>query len=128
MRTRQRAIQDIMEVLDSDFLRALTERARLEILRVLLLHGASDVTSIASHLPQERSVISRHLKVLEDAGIVRVTPQGRQRIYSLDPMKFLATLEAITARVRAAVPDCCPLPPEPPPPPRVESRNKPRPR
>jgi DNA-binding transcriptional ArsR family regulator len=60
----------MMEVLNSAFLRALTEPARLELLRVLLLHGPADVATIASHLPQDRSVISRHLKVLEQAGVV----------------------------------------------------------
>ena len=67
MVSRERAATRIVELLDSPFLRALTEPARLEVLRVLILHGPADIGELASHLPQDRSVVSRHLKTLEDA-------------------------------------------------------------
>jgi DNA-binding transcriptional ArsR family regulator len=105
---RERAARKVIEILDSPFLQALAERARLEVLRVLLLHGASDVGQIASHLPQDRSVISRHLATLEEAGIVQCTKDGRRRIYRLDGVGFVTTFERILAETRAIVPACCP--------------------
>lgn len=80
MVSRARAAARIVEVLDSPVLRALAEPARLEVLRVLLLHGPADIGALASHLPQDRSVVSRHLKTLEDAGLVRAERDGRHRI------------------------------------------------
>jgi DNA-binding transcriptional ArsR family regulator len=98
----------MMEVLNSEFLRALSEPARLELLRVLLLHGPADVATIASHLPQDRSVISRHLKVLEQAGIVESQQDGRHRIYGINGASFIETLEAILGKTKSLASACCP--------------------
>lgn len=108
MTTRDKAAARMVEILDSPFLRTLTEPARLEILRVLLVSGPGDIASIAARLPQDRSVISRHLKTLEDAGIVRGEQKGRQRIYDLDGVNFITTLERILAETRALATICCP--------------------
>jgi DNA-binding transcriptional ArsR family regulator len=105
---RERAATAMMEVLNSEFLRALTEPARLELLRVLLLHGPADVATIASHLPQDRSVISRHLKVLEQAGIVESQQDGRHRIYGINGGSFIETLEAILGKTKSLASACCP--------------------
>lgn len=106
--SRERAATAMMEVLNSEFLRALTEPARLELLRVLLLHGPADVATIASHLPQDRSVISRHLKVLEQARIVASQQDGRHRIYGINGASFIETLESILGKTRALANACCP--------------------
>jgi DNA-binding transcriptional ArsR family regulator len=105
---RERAATAMMEVLNSEFLRALTEPARLELLRILLLHGPADVATIASHLPQDRSVISRHLKLLEQAGIVESQQDGRHRIYGIDGASFIETLEAILGKTKSLASACCP--------------------
>jgi DNA-binding transcriptional ArsR family regulator len=106
--SRDRAAARMVEILDSPFLRALTEPARLEVLRVLLLHGPADIGTIAERLPQDRSVISRHLKTLEDAGVVRGQREGRHRIYEIDGPAFVTTLEQILGEVRTAAAICCP--------------------
>jgi DNA-binding transcriptional ArsR family regulator len=43
---------------------------------------------IAAAFPISRPAISRHLRVLRDAGLVRDTPAGRHRLYELDPSRF----------------------------------------
>jgi DNA-binding transcriptional ArsR family regulator len=106
--SRERAAATMMQVLDSEFLRALTEPARLELMKVLLLHGPADIATLASHVPQDRSVVSRHLKVLEQAGIVQVQRQGRHRIYALDGAAFVNTLEHILTKTKALTSICCP--------------------
>ena len=95
-------------MLDSPFLRALTEPARLDLLRVLLLHGPANIGTLAAQLPQDRSVISRHLKVLEQAGIVHAESQGRERVYALDGPGFVGKLERILGQARALAACCCP--------------------
>jgi DNA-binding transcriptional ArsR family regulator len=109
MSPRERAAARIVELLDSPLLRALTEPARLEVLRVILVHGSSDIATIAEHLPQDRSVISRHLKTLEDAGILRRHREGRRVIYGIDG-SFVLQLERIVSEAKALAPACCPAP------------------
>lgn len=116
MTKRARAAEEMVALLDSPFLRALTEPARLEVLKALMLHGPADVSAIAAHLPQDRSVVSRHLKTLEEVGVVRSTrgtKDARQRVYAIDASGFVGTLEGMLERVRALTPVCCP-PAEPP--------------
>ena len=105
---REAASSGLVAALDSPFLRALTEPARLDLLRVLLAHGPANIGTLAGHLPQDRSVISRHLKVLEQAGIVRGVRQGRERVYALDGPAFIGTLERILEQAKALASCCCP--------------------
>jgi len=105
---RERAALALTDALDARLLTAIAEPARVEIVKFLLLHGASDATAIAAPLPIERSVVSRHLKILLDAGLLTVRKEGRRRIYDLDGPGFLARLEEMVARARALVALCCP--------------------
>mgnify|MGYP001948538976 CR=1 FL=1 len=48
-------------VLDTRFLKALTDPTRVQIVKKLILFGVCDVSTIAKGLSQDRSVVSRHL-------------------------------------------------------------------
>jgi DNA-binding transcriptional ArsR family regulator len=102
------AAEEIAALLDTPFLRALAEPARLDVLKVLLIHGSGDVASLAAHLPQDRSVISRHLQTLEEAGIVRSVRTGRHRHYQLEGSALVGRFEQLATRVRALAAICCP--------------------
>ncbi len=107
---QEQAANKLVQVLESPLLQALLEPARLEILRLLLVSGASDVGAIAAHLPQHRSVISRHLGVLREAGIVREarsSEDARLRIFQLDGVRFVQEFEEIVAQVRTLTVLCC---------------------
>ena len=108
MNARERAAARIVELFDTPLLRALSEPARLDVLRVLMIEGSSDIARIAEHLPQDRSVISRHLKTLQDAGIVRSHRDGRRVIYAIDGTRFISALEEIVAEAKSLAPKCCP--------------------
>jgi len=97
----------MVSILDSEFLRALTEPARLDLLKVLLIEGPADINTIAKSLPQDRSVISRHLKLMERVGIVKSTWEGRRCIYEVNGPHFIATLEGIMSEVHANSSLCC---------------------
>lgn len=80
----------------------------MDVLRsLILLGGVADITSVAAHVSQDRSVVSRHLKVLLDAGIVRVEKQGRSRIYAIQGREVVERFEHIVATLREGLPDCC---------------------
>jgi len=61
---------------------ALGDPTRREILR-LLSEGDKPVHEIAAALPISRPAVSRHLRLLKDAGLVREHAQGTRRIYHL---------------------------------------------
>ena len=100
--------KDLISALDSAFLRALTEPARLQILKLLLVRGPANIETLAGLLPQDRSVISRHLAVLHRAGMVGTERKGRDRIHSVDGPGIVAALERILAQAKAIMAGCCP--------------------
>jgi len=71
-------------VLDTRFLKALTDTTRVQIIKKLILLGTSDVGTIAAGLSQDRSVISRHLGTLEQARITTSRKIGRRVFHSID--------------------------------------------
>jgi DNA-binding transcriptional ArsR family regulator len=54
-------------------------RAIVELLR----DGARSVQELADGLPISRPAVSRHLRLLKDAGLVAEEPEGARRIYRL---------------------------------------------
>ena len=83
-----------------------TRRAIIERLRA----GALPVAAIAADMPISRPAVSQHLRVLSDAGLLTVTPQGNRRLYAIAPegvdglRQYLDTLwdDALAAYARAA--------------------------
>jgi DNA-binding transcriptional ArsR family regulator len=61
---------------------ALGDPNRREILR-LLSSGDKPVQEIAAAMPISRPAVSRHLRLLKDAGLVAEQPVGTRRIYHL---------------------------------------------
>jgi DNA-binding transcriptional ArsR family regulator len=94
--------------LDSAFFKALSEPARVELLKFLIVNGPADIETIAERFPQDRSVISRHLAALRDVGIVRCEKEGRQKLCSIDGQALVDKLEGILGNVRSAIARCCP--------------------
>jgi DNA-binding transcriptional ArsR family regulator len=60
---------------------AVGDTNRRRLLDLLLDTGESTPTKLANHLPLTRQAVSKHLAVLERAGLVNSTPQGRQMYY-----------------------------------------------
>src|SRR5919107_2689219 len=61
---------------------ALAEPSRRQILD-LLRDGERSVTDLVTHLDLSQPGVSKHLKVLRQAGLVQVRPQGKLRWYGL---------------------------------------------
>lgn len=63
---------------------ALADETRLEIIEVLSRRESS-VNDLVALFELSQPAISQHLKVLREAGLVRMRPDAQRRIYSLDP-------------------------------------------
>lgn len=68
-------------------LSALAEPNRLRIVE-LLRDNPYPVGEIARRLALRQPQVSKHLRVLSDAGLVVVHPAAQQRIYQLQPKPF----------------------------------------
>lgn len=102
--------QHIDELLNGDFFKILSESTRLSIIKYLILNGPSDVGTIAENFAQDRSVISRHLKMMHQSGILIAEKASRHTVYTFDGFDFLLKMEESTARIRALLEKNCVLP------------------
>jgi DNA-binding transcriptional ArsR family regulator len=80
-------------------LQALADPSRRMVLTILRDHPAT-AGELADALPIARPGVSRHLRVLREAGLVEVRPEAQRRIYSLRP-EPLSELDAWLADYRA---------------------------
>ena len=82
----------------SDVFETLADPMRRRIVEALL-EGEQAVNDIVDRLDIHQSGVSRHLRILNEAGFVRVRPDGQRRLYSLRPEPF-QELEAWVTRYR----------------------------
>ncbi len=68
-------------------LAALAERNRLRIVEALR-RGPKPVSALVDELKLPQPLVSKHLRVLRQAHIVRVRPRAQQRLYELEPAPF----------------------------------------
>ena len=67
----------------TDAFNAVAEPRRRQILDVLA-GGERPVNDLVSHLDLAQPLVSKHLRVLREVGLVDVRGEGRQRIYRLN--------------------------------------------
>lgn len=70
---------------DMPIFAALADPMRRNLLVHLAEHSPKTATQLAAFYPITRQGILKHLTVLEDAGLVAVQQQGRDKRYSLTP-------------------------------------------
>jgi DNA-binding transcriptional ArsR family regulator len=80
-------------------LQALSDESRRTVLEMLREHPAT-AGEIAEALPIARPGVSRHLRVLREAGLVEVEQQAQWRIYRLRP-EGLAEIDDWLGKYRA---------------------------
>jgi len=71
-------------VICADKLRVLADVTRLSVMESLL-DGPKNVTEINSRLKIDQSLLSHHLKVLRDAGLVTTKREGKSVRYAVAP-------------------------------------------
>jgi DNA-binding transcriptional ArsR family regulator len=77
---------------------ALADPIRLEILS-FLRDGEKCVCEIVPHLNLIQPLVSRHLKILKDAGIVRCRKDGTKRMYSVVDSRIYSVIDGLTSEL-----------------------------
>lgn len=65
-------------------LKALGEKSRLKVVRILAAHGEVCACRLLDELAISQPTLSHHMAVLQDAGLVSCRREGRWCHYSLD--------------------------------------------
>lgn len=73
----------------SRILKAAGDTTRRRILTLLVQEGALRVTALAAHFDMSLNSVSKHIKVLEEAGLVSRRTLGREHFIAaeLEPLK-----------------------------------------
>ncbi len=103
-----KVLDDLVKAIDSKMFKALTDPTRTQILKFLMLNGRCDISTIAANLPQDRSVISRHLNMMSEAGLLVAEKETRHRFYTINCETFLAEFEGVVENLKTCICECCP--------------------
>lgn len=82
------------------FFETLGNVKRWEIVR-LLEKGPQGATDIARNLSHEQSLISHHLRRLEDCGFIHVKQSGKRRVYTLNAKTMRPLLKLMHTHIHA---------------------------
>jgi DNA-binding transcriptional ArsR family regulator len=82
---------------DDDLWSAIGDPTRRRLLDLLLTDGQGTATSLSEHLPVTRQAVAKHLGVLDRAGLVQVTPAGREMRYRVDDRQFARAVAQLAA-------------------------------
>ena len=85
---------------------ALGDPTRMKLVTVLCAGGALSITQLTGSTEISRQGVTKHLRVLADAGVVRDTRQGRERLWQLEPAPIdeaRRSLETIGRQWEAAI-------------------------
>ncbi len=77
---------------------ALSDQLRLEILE-FLRGGEKCVCEIIPHVQVAQPIVSRHLKILRENGLVKDRKSGNRRMYSITDQRIFNVIDAATAEL-----------------------------
>ncbi|AQR94514.1 ArsR/SmtB family transcription factor [Clostridium saccharoperbutylacetonicum] len=86
----------LLECDDFEFYKTLFDPVRSEILRFLCINGKKNITEIAENFTQDRSVISRHLELMNRYNILNKEKQNRITFYEINSEYILERFETTT--------------------------------
>ena len=69
---------------DDDLWTAIADPSRRRVLDLLVQRGEASASWLAGQVPFTRQAVSKHLVVLEEAGLVGHRKQGREVLYRVD--------------------------------------------
>ncbi|RLI21940.1 hypothetical protein DRO47_03185 [Candidatus Bathyarchaeota archaeon] len=75
--------------------KALADPVRLEIIE-FLRNGEKCVCEIIPHVGIAQPLVSRHLKILKNTGLVKVRKEGNRRYYSVTDPRIFRVIDAVT--------------------------------
>ena len=73
---------------------ALSDPVRIEIVE-FLRRGEKCVCEIVPHVHLIQPVVSRHLKILKDCGLLKYRKEGNRRLYSITDHRIFEIIDAV---------------------------------
>jgi ArsR family transcriptional regulator len=73
---------------------ALSDPVRIEIVE-FLRGGEKCVCEIVPHVHLIQPVVSRHLKILKDCGLLKYRKEGNRRLYSITDYRIFEIIDAL---------------------------------
>jgi len=108
IKTKDEVLKEFAEAYDARFFKTLGEPVRIQILSYLLMNGRSDIGSITENMPQDRSVVSRHLNQMQEVGMLCCEKETRHVYYSINAQTFIDKLEKFLMQIKKSISVCCP--------------------
>lgn len=71
----------------------LADPTRVALMREFAEHGEATASTLAALIPVSRQAVTKHLQMLEQAGLVASRKAGRERRYRAEPAPLRATAE-----------------------------------
>ncbi len=84
----------------NDILKAASDPTRREILTLLAQHGPQRVGDIHGHFDMSLNAVSKHIKVLETAGLVKRRTEWREHMIEVQ-MAPLSVIDSWFAQLRS---------------------------
>lgn len=99
-----RCCEPLLDLLDPQLFKALADPNRITMFCQLAdCCGGMTVTEMAERFPIDVSVVSRHLALLRDAGLLTATRDGKQVRYALKVSDVVSWLR----KIADALEQCC---------------------
>jgi len=79
----------------------LGDETRLSLVTRLCSEGPLSIARLTDELDMTRQAVTKHLRMMEDAGLVRSAPHGRERIWAVEEKRLADArrhLEAISSQ------------------------------
>jgi DNA-binding transcriptional ArsR family regulator len=80
---------------DDDLWSVIADPSRRRVLDLLVSNGEASAWSLASHVLFSRQAVSKHLVVLDGAGLVSRRKRGREVLYQVNPDRLRQATRAI---------------------------------
>jgi ArsR family transcriptional regulator, cadmium/lead-responsive transcriptional repressor len=81
---------------DDELWSAIGDPSRRRVLDLLVSNGEASAWWLAGHVPFSRQAVSKHLVVLEQAGLVSRRKQGREVLYQVNANRLDQANRAMT--------------------------------
>jgi DNA-binding transcriptional ArsR family regulator len=85
---------------DDDLWAAIADPSRRRVLDLLVERGEASASSLAGLVPFSRQAVSKHLVVLEQAGLLSRRKLGREVLYQVDAARLDQATRAMTEVAR----------------------------
>ena len=80
---------------DDELWSAIGDPSRRRVLDLVVSNGGVSASWLAGHVPFSRQAVSKHLVVLEQAGLISLRKQGREVLYRVDTNRLDQASRAI---------------------------------